>query len=960
VTKKVFVCFSVALESSSRKILSLRKFVQHLVSDISPTEIDMNPLKASTEWITNRLLSYRSFDDDAFAEGTIVFADVKQGGSTARRTAIRPIHDVDLVAFMKNTKDGLTTTFEHVMGAMVSGSESVVRSADDSAIVYNVVLADRYHPEEFRKFVIRWQRHSFGICFGEKWDNTKTTFDIVPVQMITDRLHLTSRFSHHQEANPESISSLKSEVVDGEALQEAIRLFKSWNKQNKIEDVAPFASFELEAALSMFWTLPDIVGTTCVAERIVLLFKHLYCSLGAQFRIPGLSDERGAYQLLGRGNSFWSSLQVKELVRMSMSLLGSTYYNTYDDDPQFAVAVWDDVFQGRPLNSVSFELHVEEDVVDDEMIESAGYTRLHCALLNDEPADAIEKLVNSTDSIDDVDNNGRTALYFAAGRGRSDIVEMLLLKGADPLKVDGSGCYYDSLHRSVFSRSYSCVELLLNHEESMSSLTVEDKSNRLGLAMRIAAHFPDENIIILLLSKGADINYVPYSREESPWQILLTATGSISVDLLKILLSHQPSLNFETFGLLTMRGDQILVAELFRFAFENSAMDFRCFQESVRIAVQLGYHDILEWILENSTVLTSDTTKEVDFAQLMLSLVMSACSLGFNEVISVILKSSPYYEATVLQYCTLEGHYGALKAICSKGVPFAFPNVSDCLRTHSRTVLRGHKAAAEYFAAFIVRCINMQELADYLYTCRGENVVCVEIPAGRLPLFLCPLLFDENMTPVADEFLVAADRKRMHLFAYGCGHPLSPRVRVCAECDALHFSCFFCEISTESNQHCWEITEYPSNAPMIDLVLGKSNEVEVLVRLGLVVSVGRWLEAKYDIKDDCSTVVKAQIEMLQVIKSGDPLPLLPSYILQELVDPRVLKAADEKMCSRKISGLSSPYLAQFYYECYTCGLIRTKGCCEFCFRTCHYEHDAIPVPRFSEQFECDCVCSKEN
>ena len=409
----------------------ISRFVDDFANSITPTEADMEHLIKPTAWISKRLLSYRSYET-IYLEGKQVFSKVILGGSTERKTAIRPVHDVDLVVFKEDCDDGLMTTFEHVLGALSAGSASVVHMGFEVAPlnslgrIYCITLADEQHPEAYRKFVFRWQRHSFGICFGEVWDDSKTTFDIVPVFLENGSLYLKARFSHNQEANPFSLSEIKSDAVNDDRLLEAIRVFKAWNKRHANSNSScPFASYELEGAISLFWSLnPDISASDCSAHRIVMLFKELYLHLGRQFRIPGLLEDQGAYILLGSGNSSWNKIEVKELVRRDGQLLGSAYYHPTEADT--AERIWKHVFRNELLPDSEmtyiFPEPYWEGGVDGQLV-------LHLAPQKELPLNAIVEVMNRVMEAQDlnaVDSPGRTAIYLAAGLGRSDADNILL------------------------------------------------------------------------------------------------------------------------------------------------------------------------------------------------------------------------------------------------------------------------------------------------------------------------------------------------------------------------------------------------------------------------------------------------------------------------------------------------------------------------------------------------------
>ena len=88
------------------------------------------------------------------------------------------------------------------------------------------------------------------------------------------------------------------------------------------------------------------------------------------------------------------------------------------------------------------------------------------------------------------------------------------------------------------------------------------------------------------------------------------------------------------------------------------------------------------------------------------------------------------------------------------------------------------------------------------------------------------------------------------------------------------------------------------------------------------------------------------LEMLQGCEVGATSPYARS-----LVDARVLAALDSRICTRETAEELS--VRQFYCSCTSCGLVRSRGCCEGCVRSCHIGHEMALVPKLGD-FECGC------
>ena len=94
------------------------------------------------------------------------------------------------------------------------------------------------------------------------------------------------------------------------------------------------------------------------------------------------------------------------------------------------------------------------------------------------------------------------------------------------------------------------------------------------------------------------------------------------------------------------------------------------------------------------------------------------------------------------------------------------------------------------------------------------------------------------------------------------------------------------------------------------------------------------------------------LEMLQGCEVGATSPYARS-----LVDARVLAALDSRICTRETAEELS--VRQFYYSCTSCGLVRSRGCCEGCVRSCHIGHEIALVPKLGD-FEYRCGTAEVN
>jgi ankyrin repeat protein len=140
---------------------------------------------------------------------------------------------------------------------------------------------------------------------------------------------------------------------------------------------------------------------------------------------------------------------------------------------------------------------------------------LHLAAFNGHLDILCRVVVNKTGAIDQVDGLGMTALQWACERGRLEIVQLLLEKGAD-VNTQG-GRYGNALEAATLRGHYEIVKLLLEEGADVNALHPAALGGYL-------------EIFQLLLEKGADVNaqllYAAALREDFQIVLLLLETGA--------------------------------------------------------------------------------------------------------------------------------------------------------------------------------------------------------------------------------------------------------------------------------------------------------------------------------------------------------------------------------------------------------------------------------------------------
>jgi ankyrin repeat protein len=138
---------------------------------------------------------------------------------------------------------------------------------------------------------------------------------------------------------------------------------------------------------------------------------------------------------------------------------------------------------------------------DEDIVEERGFTILHQLVIGLRIGKLEDELQKPETDIDAIDNQGKTALIWAAQRGDSEAVASLLEHGADP-NVPSQPDGQIALNYSCIPPKTDCLKLLLR--PSVRSKIIPNKKG--WTALHLAAHYQDDpEFLQLLIGKGFDI-----------------------------------------------------------------------------------------------------------------------------------------------------------------------------------------------------------------------------------------------------------------------------------------------------------------------------------------------------------------------------------------------------------------------------------------------------------------------
>lgn len=114
-------------------------------------------------------------------------------------------------------------------------------------------------------------------------------------------------------------------------------------------------------------------------------------------------------------------------------------------------------------------------------------------------------IAENKEIIDQADDSGRTALFYAIATGNTDTISFLLDNGADQNYQQKKESYINTpLMDAVFSDNKEVVDLLLQRDLS-ASINIPDETGQTILFHAIAKN--DKDLVEKLIKSGADIEY---------------------------------------------------------------------------------------------------------------------------------------------------------------------------------------------------------------------------------------------------------------------------------------------------------------------------------------------------------------------------------------------------------------------------------------------------------------------
>jgi ankyrin repeat protein len=205
------------------------------------------------------------------------------------------------------------------------------------------------------------------------------------------------------------------------------------------------------------------------------------------------------------------------------------------------------------------------------------------------------------DDINVCNDSGATALYIAAEENDIEMLELLVLHGADSTMQTQIGT---PLHRAVFKSNKEAVEWFLTHGADSNSC-YKDIASPLWHAVAsgsenvyddIVEHCPEnvKKIIELLLAHGADIN--AHNSDGSTALDLAACEGKKA--LVELLLFHKADSNIEHCGWTPLQSAVSQTVKYRRMSFNSATTNFiKRYTEVVKLLIKSGARvNLPDWL----------------------------------------------------------------------------------------------------------------------------------------------------------------------------------------------------------------------------------------------------------------------------------------------------------------------------------------------------------------------------
>jgi len=263
--------------------------------------------------------------------------------------------------------------------------------------------------------------------------------------------------------------------------------------------------------------------------------------------------------------------------------------------------------------------------------------------------------------------DGNTLLIIASQKGYTDIVKVLLDKGAEVDRPDSEN--FTALHAASEKGNADIVKMLLDKGANVNYL-----NGGIFTALYIASEVGNADIVKMLLDKGADVN----SLNDEKFTALYIASINGYADIVKMLLDKGADVNYLNGGIFTAlyvaseNGHADIVKMLLDKGADVNFLNNEKFT-TLYIASEVGNADIVKMLLDKGA--NVNYLNDEKFTALYI-----ASEKGYVDVVKLLLDRGADVNSvnngkfTALYIASEKGHADIVKILLDKGADVNYLN----------------------------------------------------------------------------------------------------------------------------------------------------------------------------------------------------------------------------------------------------------------------------------------------
>ncbi|XP_064402664.1 uncharacterized protein LOC135348400 isoform X9 [Halichondria panicea] len=301
------------------------------------------------------------------------------------------------------------------------------------------------------------------------------------------------------------------------------------------------------------------------------------------------------------------------------------------------------------------------------MQDNDGWSALNVASQN-RHSDVVKVLIEKGAQVNIQLNDGRSALMIASQYGHSDVVKILIEKGAQVNIQLNDG---RSALMIASQNGHSDVVKILIEKGAQVNMQKNDGWS----ALMIASENGHSDVIKILIEKGAQVNM----QNNDGWSALMIASQNGHSDVVKILIEKRAQVNMQNndgFSALMIAASQNGHSDVVKVLIEKGAqvnMQDNNGRSALMIASHNGHSDVVKLLIEKGAQVNMQTNNG-------WSALMIASQNGHSDVVKVFIEKGAQVNMqnnngwSALMTASRNGHSDVVKVFIEKGAQVNMQN----------------------------------------------------------------------------------------------------------------------------------------------------------------------------------------------------------------------------------------------------------------------------------------------